>query len=62
VSRTRIVNGVRYRWTPRGWEAVAGRRKPAHWSDAHPAGLKAGPDPVASSDEAEESQGREGEF
>jgi hypothetical protein len=56
VSRTRIVNGVQYRWTRKGWEAMPGRGKPVHWSEVHKPGLKPATGPADPEDD-EEGQG-----
>jgi len=56
MSRRRVHNGVTYRWTRKGWQPVLRRRKPAHWSERYPAGLKPGADQFVPSDVAHELQ------
>jgi hypothetical protein len=57
MSKTRVHNGVTYRWTPRGWKPTLRQGKPVHWSDIHPPGLKTAPTFAAPPEPEDEEQG-----
>jgi hypothetical protein len=56
MSRRRIINGVAYRWTRKGWEKAVTQKKPPHWSELYPPGIRPGSIPDAAPEPTQEPQ------